>query len=287
MARAVLLMADDPRRAALLPPGTAEATEALLRTAGLLPDWQRRLQRSPRARTMLAWSERKLLPGQTTYIALRKRLVDDETRSAIAAGANQVLVVGGGFDTLAMRLAPVHPRVRFVEIDHPASQSLKQHALQQLGTVPNLRLHPADLAEMPLPDVLDELDWDRGARSVAITEGALTHLEGGDVADFMRGVASVTSPGSRLLASHRVPDELGRPAGGRVGELTRWSLDKMGEPHRWAASPEAVETLLADAGFSVRPQPGRTDLRLRYLVPAGLDDLPLATVERLVVAERE
>lgn len=44
-------------------------------------------------------------------------------KAAIEQGARQVLVLGAGFDTLCLRLAPQYPHVRFFEVDHPASTS--------------------------------------------------------------------------------------------------------------------------------------------------------------------
>lgn len=286
ISRLVLYVADDPRRAPLLPMGAAESTEALLRAAGVLADWHQRAYRSPTMRSMLAWAERTLLPGQTTHVVLRKRVLDDEARAALEAGATQVLVVGAGFDTLALRLSRAYPAARFVEIDHPATQSLKRHALEQLDPPPNLRLHPADLAATPLPEVLDELSWDRRARSVAVAEGVLMYLGEHEVADFLRGLASVLGSGSRLMGTFMVPDEQGRPQMGRMGRLSRASLRAVGEPLRWATTPEDLDALLHEAGFELRNDPGRVDLRLRYLVPAGLDDLPLATIERVFLADR-
>ena len=285
--RLLVYVSADPRRAALLPTGAAELTEALLRAAGLWRDWHRRAYRSHRVRSALDWMEDRLLAGQSTHVALRKRVLDDETRAAIEAGAVQVLVVGAGFDTLAFRLARAHRHVRCVEIDHPATQSLKRHALDLLGDLPlNLWLQPADLGATPLPEVLDELGWDRRARSVVVAEGVLMYLGEHEVADFLRGVASRMVPGSRLLGTYLVPDAQGRPYVGKLGGVTRASLRAIGEPLRWATTPEALAALLDDTGFRMRDEPGRVDLRLRYLVPAGLGDLPLPDHERVLVAER-
>lgn len=290
IARMVVYVAADPRRAGLLPAGAAELTEALLQRAGVLRDWQRRAYHSPRVRSAIGWMEHRLLDGQSTHVVLRKRVLDDEVRAAVEAGAVQVLVVGAGFDTLAFRLARAHRHVRCVEIDHPATQSLKRHALDELGPPyawpANLELQPADLGATPLTDVLDELRWDRRARSVVMAEGVLMYLGEHEVADFLRGVASRQAPGSRLLGTYLVPDAEGRPAVGKLGGLTRASLRAIGEPLRWATTPEALATLLEDTGFAMRDEPGRVDLRLRYLVPAGLDDLPLPANERVLVADR-
>ncbi len=284
--RGVLVVGADPRRAPLLPAGAAETTATLMQAAGLRAAWQRRLERSAGARSMLAWGEQKLLPGHSTHLALRKRAVDDETRAAVEAGATQVLNVGAGLDTLALRLAPAYPRVRFVEVDHPATQSLKRHAVEQLGLPPNVQLYPADLAETPLPEVLDARDWDRGARSVVIIEGMLMFLDGNEIADFLRGTADVMGHGSRLVGTYLLPDPPGRPRPSLGGGLNRLSQEVLGEPPRWTVTTEALVALLVETGFTPGSSPGRVDLRLRYLVPAGLDDLPLATTERLLLADR-
>jgi methyltransferase (TIGR00027 family) len=290
ISRLLVYVAGDPRRAPLLPIGAAELTEATLRAAGLWHDWQRRAYRAHGVRSTLAWMEDRLLAGQSTHVALRKRVLDDETRATIEAGAVQVLVVGAGFDTLAFRLARAYGHVRFVEIDHPATQSLKRHALRELdrlhGSPTNLQLQPADLGATPLPEVLDELGWDRRARSVVVAEGVLMYLGEHEVADFLRGVASRLAPGSRLLGTYLVPDAHGRPRVGKLGGLTRASLRVMGEPLRWSATPAALAALLDETGFAMRDDPGRVDLRLRYLVPAGLDDLPLPDHERVLMADR-
>lgn len=52
--------------------------------------------------------------------------MDDEVRAALAAGAIHVLVVGAGYDTLALRLAAAHPEVLFVEVDRPATLGKKR-----------------------------------------------------------------------------------------------------------------------------------------------------------------
>jgi len=285
VSRALLFAADDSRRAGLLPPDSAKTTEALLRAAGMLDDWQVRVYRSSRLRRLRSWSEDKLLPGATTHLALRKRVMDDETRSAIEAGATQVLVVGAGFDTLGLRLARRYPSVRFVEIDHPATQSLKRHAIAQIGPPDNLVLHPADLAETSLPEAAEELGWDRDQRAVVTTEGVLRHIAEPDVADFLRGVSEVMGPGSRLLGTYLLPDAQGRPQAGRLAGLGRASRRAIGEPMQWAVTREDLASLLTEIGFQMRDEPGHVDLRLRYLVPLGLDELPLATVEQILIAD--
>ena len=54
---------------------------------------------------------------------LRKRLIEEVVRASLTEGVEQVVIIGAGFDTLALRLCAGFPRTNFIEIDHPATQS--------------------------------------------------------------------------------------------------------------------------------------------------------------------
>ena len=67
-------------------------------------------------------------PGGLTSILTRKRFVEDEVRAALAEGLEQAVVLGAGYDPLALLLRPEFPNVRFFELDHPATQAVKRRA---------------------------------------------------------------------------------------------------------------------------------------------------------------
>ena len=78
ISRLLVYVGADLRRAPLLPMGAAEHTEALLRAAGLWHDWHRRAYRSHGVRSTLDWLEDRLLAGQSTHVALRKRVLGEK-----------------------------------------------------------------------------------------------------------------------------------------------------------------------------------------------------------------
>src|SRR5689334_3810038 len=58
------------------------------------------------------WTAMRIFPGYEAIImsiALRKRFFHDRIVQAINEGANQVLVLGGGYDVLVTVLAPQYP----------------------------------------------------------------------------------------------------------------------------------------------------------------------------------
>src|SRR3954469_7925494 len=61
----------------------------------------------------------------------RTRWFDGVTLRLIDAGVRQVVIVAAGYDCRALRFRT--PGVRFIELDHPATQADKRRILGELG----------------------------------------------------------------------------------------------------------------------------------------------------------
>ena len=117
IAAATVFLSRDPRYRDLVPPGAAELCARFVSVEAV-------------SRAPLSWAvwlaERATIPGLMLHFMLRKRFIEDTVRASLAAGCEQVVVVGAGFDTLAARLAAEFPQARFIEIDHPAIAELQR-----------------------------------------------------------------------------------------------------------------------------------------------------------------
>jgi methyltransferase (TIGR00027 family) len=289
VARVLVWLGHQPRYASLLPRGAVEATERLLQAVGLLPPWMMRLFDSRGSSRALEWVDRALAPGESLPRGLRKRFLEDEVRRALAEGVRQVLVIGAGLDTLCLRLAPEHPQVRFVEVDHPATQAVKRRGLEALGPLPpNLHLLAVDLARTPLEQALAGLGaWQAQERTVAVAEGVLMYLEERSISTFLQALRRCTGPSSRLLFTYLAQDEQGQLRFGWVTGLLAASLHLVGEPFRWSARPSELGPFLERHGYALDISPERVNLRRRYLEPAGLHSEPLGEGELMAVADMQ
>jgi methyltransferase (TIGR00027 family) len=291
VAQAVAFLSREPAVAALLPPGLAEENERLLRAAGLLTPRQVRRIESPRYRRLYYRLDSLGAPGQLLFVGLRKRLVDDEARQAIAAGCRQLLVLGGGLDLLALRLARAHPEVTCVEVDHPASQRRKRAALShwdaQRGELPaNLHLVPADLGTGELAAALTgAADWDASAATFVVAEAVFMYLDPAAVEGTLRALHGCCGAGSALLFSYLRRDARGRLLIGKRPWLAALALAAGGEPLRWSVADGELGSLLARTGWRLETE--HVDLRARYLAAAGLTDRQLADIEIYARASRE
>ncbi|WP_052518028.1 class I SAM-dependent methyltransferase [Archangium violaceum] len=288
--RFMAVLARQPRLAPLLPKGAAEAMERLMLHTGLLKPWMLRLYGARWYSRMMTSIEQATTPGQVLSIGLRKRFMDDETRAALAEGKRQVLVVGAGLDTLCWRLAREYPDVTFIELDHPASQAMKREALEGMGPLPpNLHLVGVDLSRTPLEEGLSQTGvWRKDVPSVVIAEAVLMYLEEVHVSAFLEALHRSTGPGSRLLCTCFRWETQGRPTmGAGTRHLIADSLRLAGEPLLWIVRDEELGPFLARHGFRQDASPERVELHRRYLVPAGLPEVPVSLFEFPVVADRE
>ncbi|MFA9471614.1 MAG: class I SAM-dependent methyltransferase [Deltaproteobacteria bacterium] len=192
-----------------LPPDLVAITERLLLASGS-PGYGPGLMRMSKQRWMIRvyQFQDRMMPGQWEGFGHRKVFMNQQVEAAIEQGARQVLVLGAGFDTLCLRLAPKYPEVRFVEIDHPSTSVAKARGIEKVGQPENMIQIAADLGERSLPKVLSEDGhWDASQRSVIVAEGLFQYLTDEEVRGLLTDAAACTSPGSRIAFSHAIPGD--------------------------------------------------------------------------------
>jgi hypothetical protein len=122
-----------------LPPGLVEVTERLLLASGS-PGYGPGLMRASKKQWMVRvyQIQDRMMPGQWEGFGHRKIFMQQQVESAIEQGARQVLVLGAGFDTLCLRLAPQHSHVHFFEFDHPTTSAAKAKGVAVEGQPANM-----------------------------------------------------------------------------------------------------------------------------------------------------
>lgn len=218
---------------------------------------------------------------------LRKRWIEEAARAGLEDGCEQVVVLGAGFDTLALRLCVEFPRVRFIEIDHPATQKCKRLAVEQGGQAGNLQFIAADLARERLQDVLSAGQGFRpDARSIFVIEGLLMYLCDDDLAGVFRSLSAVNLASGRLVFTVMEPTPDARSAFHNATPLVRRLLSHWSEPFKSSLRRDDVARFLDGFGFGLLSLATAETFRARYLRPVGREDLTLARGEMIVVAER-
>ncbi len=133
-------------------------------------------------------------------IAARTRFVDDQVTRAIGAGTPQVVICGAGYDDRSLRFRT--SGVRFIELDHPATQVDKARLLSGLGSgEPDITLVPVDFRTDDVSVALERAGQCAAERSLFIAEGLFVYLDRPTCARLLRVLADRAAPGSVLAAS--------------------------------------------------------------------------------------
>ncbi|HEV2130726.1 MAG TPA: SAM-dependent methyltransferase, partial [Longimicrobiaceae bacterium] len=284
----VALISRDPRMAHLVPPLAAETSAWCIEAAS--PRGCRLVRALDRKwfRSAALALERLALPGITLHYVLRKRYLEDVARQSMQEGVGQVVVLGAGFDALALTLHLQFPEVLCFEIDHPATQRVKRAALAKRRGIPgaNLRLISADLSRQTLESCLAGCpEFDPERRTLFIAEGLLMYLAPDEVARLFGSARSCGGPESRFAFTflERQPD--GRPDFRAASRGVGVWLRLQREPFRWGIGWEELPNYLAASGFTLRELAGSETLRRRYLTGTG-GSMMLPEGEGICVADR-
>jgi methyltransferase (TIGR00027 family) len=130
-----------------------------------------------------AMADREVL-GTVAMMMIRTRFIDECVRSAVTAGATQLVILGAGFDTRAYRLTDLLSGTTVFEVDRPQTQELKKRrVVEALGGPPaNLVYVPIDFQREPLAGVLARHGHDPLRRTCFVWEGVTMYLPADAVA---------------------------------------------------------------------------------------------------------
>jgi len=144
------------------------------------------------------------------HIRLRTRFIDDAMRAALAAGIQQVVNLGVGFDCRTLRLTEIAEHgAQVYEVDFAAQLERKATVLTAAGVAlpPFMHMVPADFSGefgAQLTTDLATAGFDVAAPVVIVWEGVLSYLDDVSCDRTLRWITSVSAPKSRLAFNYPV-----------------------------------------------------------------------------------
>lgn len=218
-------------------------------------------------------------------VIMRSRYAEDALGRAISRGVRQYVLIGAGFDSYALRAPPSNGMV-VIEIDHPATQSLKRQWLARSGVAlpDSTHLVPADLSVEELRSVLRESPLRASERTFFSWLGVTMYLTREANFKTLRAISSTAAPGSELVFEYvdQTFFESGAASTGSAQAL-RQAVAALGEPFLCGFDPSTLQSDLALAGYSLLEDLPDTELVRRY-DPQGLNKLSADGLGRIALA---
>jgi methyltransferase (TIGR00027 family) len=199
------------------------------------------------------------------FIAARSRFAEDCLALAVARGVRQVVILGAGLDTFALRNPSSGQGLRVFEVDRPATQAWKRQRLAEAGlAIPAaVTFVPVDLQQQDLATGLVEAGFrpDRGASFHWL--GVVPYLPREIVTATLRFIAGV--PGSEVVFDYSEPLE-NYPEARRthIAALAAGAA-ALGEPWITHFDPGDISAELHAHGLDEQEDLGFAEIAARYL----------------------
>jgi methyltransferase (TIGR00027 family) len=198
-------------------------------------------------------------PGARTSAVARTRAIDDLVTDAVTAGARQVVLLGAGYDTRALRM-PELAEVEVFELDRPALLAAKGEALEADG----VHRVAIDFAEQKPLTTLTRDGFDPGAKAAFIWEGVTNYLSAEAVDATLREVARAAE-GSRLIFTYVHGGVIDGSVRFEGDETLRAKVADVGEPWTFGLDPGELPGYLSERGLRLLSDEGADDYRRRLL----------------------
>ncbi len=258
VANGIKLLSEDPQLQRLIPPKMAKLTKWFVDEVDTGHPFQATMNAPDMTRQKaFGMYEALVCEGMHVSYGTRKEFVEKQVRKALKDGIAQVVVMGGGFDTLAMRLHKEYPQANFFEIDHPSTQNAKLKVLErhkddpdaQIG--PNMHFVSADFSNQRgmKENLVEKTDatgrplFEQGKPTIFVAEGVMMYLTPAQVEKAFSDMQELTKGNAVSVFS------TSDPAAPRTEELQK-VLVEGNASEQSALSDADMQEILARQGFS-------------------------------------
>ncbi len=184
------------------------------------------------------------------FTAARSRIAEDALSGAVEKGIRQIVILGAGLDTFALRNPHGARQVRIYEVDHSATQAWKSQRLAeaQIARPPWLILVPVDFERDTVGEKLLAAGFQQNSPAFFTWLGVVPYLTReaiGSTLDYMSSIEN-----SEVVFDYMEPPQAFSEEMRELVTKRTEQLEKMDE--RWASrfEPAAIAAILRSHGFS-------------------------------------
>jgi methyltransferase (TIGR00027 family) len=183
------------------------------------------------------------------FIAARSRIAEDALSSAVEKGIRQIVILGAGLDTFALRNPHGALQIRIYEVDHPATQAWKRERLAetQIAVPPSLSFVPVDFERDDVREKLAAAGFRQNLPAFFSWLGVMPYLTEeaiGRTLDYMSLIQD-----SEVVFDYMEPPEVSSEDVRQFEAERSEQLKKIDE--RWVSrfEPAAIAAILRSHGF--------------------------------------
>lgn len=219
------------------------------------------------------------------FIVARSRYAEDELAIGVKQGVRQYVILGAGFDTFAYRNPFPKGILCIFEVDHPATQAVKQARLKEASIeIPSdLIFVPVDFEKQALAEALSWAGYDPKKCTFFSWLGVTEYLTADAVMRTLRFIASAPQ-GSIVVFDYLLSPSLLTPSQRLYFDALARRMASISEPWQTFFEPESLKKDLQAMGFKHIEDVGPEQINSRYFGNRK-DGLRVGTLSHLMKAQ--
>jgi methyltransferase (TIGR00027 family) len=183
------------------------------------------------------------------FTAARSRIAEDALSRAVARGVRQIVILGAGLDTFALRNPHAALEICIYEVDHPATQAgkLERLAEAQITVPPGLILVPIDFERDDVGEKLAAQGFQRNSPAFFTWLGVVPYLTQDAIGRTLDYISSIQK--SEVVFDYMEPPEAFSDELRQIEKARAEQLEKMGERSATRFEPAGIAAILRSHGF--------------------------------------
>ena len=179
----------------------------------------------------------------------RSRIAEDALSRAVERGVRQIVILGAGLDTFALRNPHSLRHIRIYEVDHPATQAWKLERLAeaQIAPPPWLILVPVDFERDHLGEKLAAAGFQQNSPAFFTWLGVVPYLTQDAIGSTLDYMSSIRN--SEVVFDYMEPPEAFSEELRQIERARAEQLERMGERSDTRFKPAGIAAFLRSHGF--------------------------------------
>ena len=183
------------------------------------------------------------------FTTARSRIAEDALSRSVERGLQQIVILGAGLDTFALRNPHGVRQIRIYEVDHPATQAWKLERLAdaQIAVPPWLILVPVDFERDDVGEKLVAAGFQQNSPAFFTWLGVVPYLTQDAIDRTLDYMSSIQN--SEVVFDYMEPPQAFSEELRQLEKARAEQLEKIGERSDSRFEPAGIASILRSHGF--------------------------------------
>ncbi len=183
------------------------------------------------------------------FTSARSRIAEDASSTAVDRGVRQIVILGAGLDTFALRNPKGALDIRIYVVDHPATQAWKLARLAeaQIAVPPSLTFVPVDFEQDDMGEKLVAAGFQQNSPAFFTWLGVVPYLTLDAIGRTLDYMSSIQD--SEVVFDYMEPPEAFSEELRQLEKNRTEQLEKMGERSAIRFEPAGIAAILRSREF--------------------------------------